>query len=638
MKRIISLLLCLILACGMLVGCGEGEIGEHLSELEQFRVEPEEKIALKLYIVYDEADEGARTEVERRINALTEADYNTNLDVVYLKADEYDAKVMAAAQAGEQAIVLINSVELMMKLYGNGEDVTITEMYDPKLATAEAPVVKVVTKHSANGSSVTKYDAKGNVVAGTENDDKKIPISKQITVGYLEEVGGYILPQETGDAKYGLLNAKISSSLIEASKIAYSVLDKNGNVIEIDKTYLHDDSTVVDENGAAVKIPQTALGLFSVPNNHLIDGTDAYTYLQIDRQACEIWLNHSVEYLRNITSIEQMNALKAELVALLGEENAAKADDYLKLVRGSFADKARVEAGEKFIMNVIVAPQVTAEDAFAGAFAVLKGTDVDRAMRIIYAINMNSDFRNLLQYGIKDTNYSVTDNVVTRFGDTEDNRYEGKKYFMNLLYTGSVFKIGTVYNALYCADENWTADVATYIEAQNKVANEEYSQSVADALVFEKAADKAEKLQLELEGLVADADAKVADAVAKEAIAEEKKAAAEAAGNADNALNAAALEAINAAKTARTEADEAVEAAEAAKAAADLAVAEFDVIKFSALVAELEIDVAVKTAIAHESADEAADAEALAAAVALENAKVELEAAKEALETLKNPA
>lgn len=373
MRKIIALLLCLVMTCGMLVACGDPEIGKHADELkDKFYVKPEQKISLKLYMVYDEADAGALQEVERRINAMTEADYNTKLDVVYCTAGEYDEKVLAAADAGENAIVLINSEALMMELYEKGA---------------------------------------------------------------VQELTDYILPKSNGeDAKYGLLNAKIASSLIGASKIE----DK----------------------------------LFSIPNNHLIDGEEGYTYLKLDRKACEIWLNHNAEYLRGIDTPDEIADLKAELEKL--KVPADEIAEYVQEVRGSYATKAEIEKGEKFIANVIVSPTATAEDAFSGAFAVLKGTDdpktpdllendADRAMRIIYAINMDSAFHNLLLYGIKDTNYQLKDGVVTRF-DTEN-----KKYYINILYAGNVF------HALYCEAEGWTAEVAAYAENQNKEADAKFA-------------------------------------------------------------------------------------------------------------------------------------------------------------------
>ena len=362
MRKIIALLLCLVMTCGMLVGCGETVIGEHLDDLmDKFYTEPEKKISLKLYFVYDEADAGALQEVERRINAMAEADYNTKIDVVYCTADEYDAKVLAAADAGENAIVLINSVSLMNALYDKGA---------------------------------------------------------------LENLTDYILPKSNGtDAKYGLLNAKIASSLIGASK-------KDGN-------------------------------LYSIPNNHLIDGEMGYTYVKLNRQACEIWLNRTEDDLRTIVTAEDIDALKQDLADL--GVSATDIAEYVQEVQGSYATKAAIEAGEKYIANVIVSPTVTEEDAFAGAFAVLKGTDADRAMRIIYAINMDSAFHSLLLYGIKDTNYQLKDGVVTRF-DTEN-----KKYYINIQYAGNVF------HAYYCEAEGWTAEIASYAEMQNKEADAKFA-------------------------------------------------------------------------------------------------------------------------------------------------------------------
>ena len=413
MKRVISLLLCLVMACTMLVSCGETVIGEHLDELiNKFYEEPEKKISLKLYVISDAIDDGARQEVKRRINALAESKYNTKLDVVYLDKDNYDAAVKTAVQNGEDAIVLIHSEALMMELYGDGTD--------------------------ANPVTVPKTDTE--------------PEKSYVTVGAFEELTDLL----AGNT-YGLLNAKIAASLIEASKLDYS--------------YQKGEETV------------SGKGIFSIPNNHLIDGTDGYTYLQIDREACEIWLNYTKDYLEHIGEQaydvevgEQtvhyigMNDLKAELSAL-----GLNPDDYVKVIKGNYATKAEKEADETLILNVLSAPETTAEDAFSGAFAVLKGTDRERAMRIIYAINMDSDLHNLLQYGIKDTNYQLNKvKVVVDGKETEVEvvtriTTEGKNYDMNIRYTGNAF------SAHFCEDEEWTAVIKAYAEAQNKAADLAYA-------------------------------------------------------------------------------------------------------------------------------------------------------------------
>ncbi|MBQ7406309.1 MAG: hypothetical protein IJW11_00900 [Clostridia bacterium] len=432
MKRVIALLLCLVLACGMLVSCGDTEIGAHADDLkQQFYIPPEEKISLKLYVVYDEADSGALTEVERRINAWTESEYNTKLDVVYLTADEYDAKAVTANE-NEDAIVLVTSKDMMDDLYGNGKDVTVTELYDVKQATADAPVVKVVTKYNADGTvDVKKYNEAGEIVDGTDADAEKEPVSRQVSVGHLEDLSEYVLKT---DAQYALLNAKIAESFMDCAMLDYTMGES-----------------------------ATGTGLFAIPNNRLIGGTNGYKYVQIDRQVCEIWLNHTEEYLAGIDTEEEIAALKNEIVTELGY-TPDKADTYVKVVNGNYATKATLEAGEKYILNVIESPVVDAEMVFEGAFAVLAGTDVERAMRIIYAINMDSTLHNLLQYGIKDTNYTLDANGVATAITAE-----GKFYQMNPLYTGNLFSVH------FSETWNWTPAVKEYAEAQNLAADKLYS-------------------------------------------------------------------------------------------------------------------------------------------------------------------
>ena len=439
MKRIIGLLLCLVLACGMLVSCGEKIIGEHAESLkEQFYIPPEKKISLKLYVVYDQADDGALKEVERRINALTEADYNTKLDVVYLKADEYDAKVDAAVAANEDAIVLVTSKAMMDELYGDGKDVIVTELYDEKQATADAPVVKVVSKYNAEGLVEAKsYNKAGAVVTPTDADAQKIPVSRQVSVGHLEDLSEYVLKT---DAQYGLLNAKIAASLMDCAKKEYAL-------------------------GASA----TGTGLFAIPNNRLIGGTDGYKYVQIDRQVCEIWLNHTKDELIAVDTAEEIAALRTEIVNELGYTDV-QAKACVAEIDGNYATKATLEAGEKYILNVLKAPVVDEEETFKGAFAVLEGTDVERAMRIIYAINMDSSLHNLLQYGIKDTNYTLdkaTGTIATAI------TAEGKNYQMNPLYTGNLFSVH------FSEKHNWTAAVKVYAEAQNLAADKLYEDSKA---------------------------------------------------------------------------------------------------------------------------------------------------------------
>lgn len=145
--------------------------------------------------------------------------------------------------------------------------------------------------------------------------------------------------------------------------------------------------------------------------------------------------------------------------------------DYIKEETGMYEHKAVLEAQNRYC-NVSKYPTVTFHEAFSSAFAIVNGTkDAKRAMEIIYALNNDIELRNMLQYGVKDTNFKV---VEVNLG-TEENpnvvyyveRNVGDKvsYFMNPYYTGNIF------NAYYCTDLNWTKEVSDNGRKQNDDSN-----------------------------------------------------------------------------------------------------------------------------------------------------------------------
>ncbi len=87
---------------------------------------------------------------------------------------------------------------------------------------------------------------------------------------------------------------------------------------------------------------------------------------------------------------------------------------------------------EDYYINVYEMPVVKDEDLYDSMFAVSSYTkDVNRAMEIIALINTDATVRNLLQYGIEDTNYTLNqDGTITRLN---------QDYMMNLNYTGNMY-------------------------------------------------------------------------------------------------------------------------------------------------------------------------------------------------------
>ncbi len=182
--------------------------------------------------------------------------------------------------------------------------------------------------------------------------------------------------------------------------------------------------------------------LYALPNSHIIGGNEGYEYLVIDLPVAEKELWYSKSELATYKSLEDASTLMADMTA-----NGYNASELVSIVRGSYELKAQLEAQNK-MCNIIKYPTATPEEAFAGAFAIVANEDnryEDRAMRIINAINADSELRNILQYGVRGTNYHLdNDGNVVRVSEGDN------VYYMNLRYTGDTFK------ALYCPELGWT--------------------------------------------------------------------------------------------------------------------------------------------------------------------------------------
>lgn len=345
MKKIWSLILCLVLVCTVLVGCDDQPIGGYIENYPE-TTEKIERLDLNLYIVTGDATcENAKTSVATRIAGHTKTDYNTVLNVKYVSAADYETTVANAIAAG-------------------GKDV---------------PHIILITGEAMFNSL---YNAEGG--------------SK------LVELTSYYSTRE-----FGRLNTQISSALLDASKI--------------DGKY------------------------YTVPNNRIIG---EYTYVVIDQSVLYDYHYNNQEIL-DINSFEAVENLKTELLAKpsMTEEKLAS---LVRVTSGSY--EKRYELEDEGFCNVISTPKVTTADAFASAFAVVNTTQRcnERAMKMIYAINNDSELRNLLQYGVQGANYDIVDGNIVRINDDKNT------YQMNLDYTGDLFK------AAYSSELGWVEGVYDY--------------------------------------------------------------------------------------------------------------------------------------------------------------------------------
>jgi hypothetical protein len=213
---------------------------------------------------------------------------------------------------------------------------------------------------------------------------------------------------------YGKLNVSINSAILESSKI--------------DGKY------------------------YCVPNNRLVRD---YEVVVISREVAEyLYIAYKIGEYNTAESVEP-------LIEALRQDG--KDDDYInehiKVTTAKNSDIQNYLAND-YYCNIAKYPTVTADDAFASAFAVVK-SDVaaSRSMDVIYALSFDAEFRNLLQYGVEGTNFVYDeDGNVVRVSEGVN------VYHMNLDYTGDRFL------ADYCPEISWTKEVMENGKKQNNDA------------------------------------------------------------------------------------------------------------------------------------------------------------------------
>mgnify|MGYP004560018677 FL=1 len=109
---------------------------------------------------------------------------------------------------------------------------------------------------------------------------------------------------------------------------------------------------------------------------------------------------------------------------------------------------------DKYYVNVVDYPRATNEELYNSMFGLCGYSlaSASRGMEVITYLNTNKDFRNLLQYGIENVNYTIDEKGALHRTDTNE-------YFMDIAKTGNVF--------MAYPEEGMNLDAWTYGKKQN---------------------------------------------------------------------------------------------------------------------------------------------------------------------------
>ena len=489
-KRWVSLLLCLVMALSViLTACSsstEDDARNNISESAS-----KSATTLTMWMVSEKkVDEQTASAVTNAVNSLTRAKYKVNLIIKYFTADEYYDLLKQEIAAFEE------SRKSQQEESGNsgttggdetdtGETGTVVE--DETERNEYGQVVIKYPEVLANQVDIifigTLTDEDGNVLISGEtmynemidngwlaglndelaNNSKKISeyVSPTLISAAKKDGVPYAIPNNNviGEYTYMLLNKTLMDrysqqgyfmrGMIDSfyNQYIYQYLDlvalqeDNSKVLPIDATYEDclqylayywnidpDDYTQAGEKfslfGTYLTDPskisrgETAMEIQSLLEN------DSFreSYLQLNKYR----LSADRKYFKS-SDDEDTSGKTAAIKFVSGDRTIVKteADGF-----SYYYDKD----GTAYYVVPVKYPTASAEDIYGSMIGVCSySVSVARSMEIVTYLNTNAEIRNLLQYGIKGSNYKLDDN--------------GRVVMLNDSYSMDIYKTGNAFIA-----------------------------------------------------------------------------------------------------------------------------------------------------------------------------------------------
>lgn len=425
MKKVISLMLCLLMLVPMLASCSEDE------ELQTIETTTRAAVTLSMYVITeDETTDAAAENVEQAIRTLIKSKYTTNLEIEFLTESEYYSTVEAR----------------LAKMALGGVD---TEKVDDETATGEAEEEETTAATIVNEYGVTelKYpDLRDNQIdiIMIADYDKYL---EYVDNGWLynlddtvknasKKLSDYIYPTIYESAKVNGSYYAIPNNMPIGGECTYMVIDK-----ELAAEYGLDAARVESVCDLKSFLSWVAANKTDVvPFAGSYDEVNA-TYMSVSGR--ELTTDFSLvgtygqDTVTDAESLFANESYKKELLALAemkyaGYFSVADTESFAVSVKtGDINDMAA--DSEKYEIVALDSSSKPASELASNMFAVSAYTsDFDRAMEVITLLNTNSELRNLLQYGVENVNYELDE-------ETGALRRMNNEYMMDLYKTGNVY-------------------------------------------------------------------------------------------------------------------------------------------------------------------------------------------------------
>ena len=454
-KKLTSLLLAALLTAGSLVGCASKASEEDVATADtEQSVRVSMTLTLALPTKSGTTDEAAQ-KVEAAINRLTQAKYDTAIDLRLIPENEYQAYIDDTLSSINTKILEEESAaesrrKEIKALKAQGVDVSGMDTGDNEETTETVATEETIVNDL--GISIKQYPEVGDtqfdifLVQGYDN------YNSYIENEYIQQLDSEL----SGSSK--LLKTYIYPTFLELANVSGTYAIPNNHPVgeyqyllvnkELVDTYDYDP----DELTTLLKCTDF---IKDIGNQHL-DGVVPLlgevepanmTYWGTDQSQWSLLasqITNTMSYKLKLVpkSVFSINVFVNTIGAMkelseLGYIGDGTIKDGEKFAVGVVAGDASIveQYGDEYYTYIYSKPMMTEDDAYGNMLAVSSySKNLSRAMEIITYINTSSDIRTILQYGIEGENWEYENE------DTQDTiRILNNDYQMDLVTTGNVY-------------------------------------------------------------------------------------------------------------------------------------------------------------------------------------------------------
>ena len=447
MKRLLCLMLGLVMVLMVLTSCSDdGDAVESINdEASRFTK------TLSMWVIAEEGmDPTQAAAVNEAINKITKQKFKTQVNIKYLTEAEYYTAVEKAFTDHEAALEEAKKNGTSLKSDITTQETILDEYGVPQLKYPEIRDFQVDILYVGNAVKYREYIEKEWIVALDG-------LMENVAVQLSYYVNGVLLDaSKYNDTIFGVPNNTIIGdytylAVDEALANEYlSTPEDFGNSIFSDNCYdfLH---YILERNEEGLYPIYSADGTVDLnllhhwsfdPDGNYVLNPDQFSLFGGFYESTAVQ-GSSLGFANVLTSPAYSKNLQRK-IEYEKTENFITTDPTaraaVRVVKGGWETGVALEA-EGYKVLSVEAPRANDKEVFGSMYCIgSHSSDEERAMEIIAYLNTNSEFRNLLQYGIENENYTL--HTVKGEGDAEYvyvKETETNKYKMDIEKTGNMF-------------------------------------------------------------------------------------------------------------------------------------------------------------------------------------------------------